>query len=227
MAGINTPTPSFSGSSQNVIVPVTTEATYSTGPIMVGFIIIILLVGVALFLYTRNHHNERDRGGGEMDILISNKSQLPYNVILPDSKMLISPNTTIKVTLSQYDIIKATAHTYDGQELSYEFKVSNPKIKKIYLSPSGFSSNVSGEENVEFVNNSPYPILFIERSDSGGRRWGTDIVPPMSSSGGHFVAQNTVWEVSHPTDEDNPIDHLTVSGKVKQIIYDGNSLKAV
>src|SRR5690242_17688457 len=144
MAGINTPTPSFSGSSQNVIVPVTTEATYSTGPIMVGFIIIILLVGVALFLYTRNHHNERDRGGGEMDIVISNKSQLPYHVILPDSsRVLIPPNNERKVTISQYDIIKATAHTYDGQELSYEFKVSNPKIKKIYLSPSGFRSNVS------------------------------------------------------------------------------------
>lgn len=227
MAGINTPTPNFSGNSPKMIVPVTTEATYSTGPMMIGFIIIILLVGVALFLYTRNHHNERDRGGGEMDILISNKSQLPFNVTLPDSRMLLSPNTTMKVNISQYDIIKATAHTYDGQELSYEFKVSNPKIKKIYLSPSGFSSNLSGTEDVEFVNNSPYPILFIERSDSGSRRWGTDIVPPRSSSGGHFVARNTIWEVSHPTDENNPIDHLTVSGKVKQIIYDGNSLKAI
>lgn len=232
MAGIDTH-PSFNGpsgwnSSPKVIVPVKTEATYSTGPIMVGFIIIVILVGVALFLYTRNHHTESSHGGEQMNITIKNLSQLPYVISLPSkTKINLEKDKETKVSLAQYDIIKAMSYTYDGQKIEHEFKISNPKIKTVYISPSGFSSNISSMNNVEFVNNSRYPVLFIERSENGSRRWGTDIIPPLSKSKGHFMAQNTVWEVTHPTDENTPLDQITVGGKINQLIYDENGLKAI
>ena len=217
----------ISAVSKNIVVPVTADATHSIGPILVAFIIVGILIGVALYLYTNNHHNEYDQGGGYMAVSISNKAKVPYNVSLPNgSNVELSPDQETNVSVSQHDTVSATSYNYDGTPVTHNFKISNPQIKKIHITPSGFRSDVSGAENVVFVNNAPYPVMFIEQSSKGGRRWASDIVPPNSNTGGHFVGKRTTWQVAHPTDENNPITQITVGSKADKLVFDGETLKS-
>ena len=76
MAGIQ----SGSQPSQFLMTPVISEAHHSIGPILVGFIVIGILVGLALYLYTKNHHNEYDQGGGHMPISVINETLLSHTL---------------------------------------------------------------------------------------------------------------------------------------------------
>jgi hypothetical protein len=225
------------------LIPLTTQPSYSIGPVLIGLIVIAVLVGIALYMYTRDHQTPPPvESQGQNSFSIVNSTQLKYIITLPeDRKIELNPGQIEKVFLAEGDTIKAKAYTYDGLPLLHEYRVprfprskdskeedtesenlrEKDKESKIYLTPSGFSSNASGSENVIFVNRGPYPILFIEKSDSGGRRWASDIVPPLSQKGGHFVSRGSTWEVAHPSNEDSPIDSITIGGKVQALLFDG------
>ena len=208
-----------------LMVPVTTKATYSIGPILIGFIIIGLLVGVGLYLYLRNHHNEYEEGGEHMIIKVSNTTTIPYTLSLPSGrKVKLAPKYSTKISATRHENITAEAHNYDGTATRYNYTLSHPEIKHIYITPSGIRTNVSGSDNVQFINQSYFPVMFVERSSRGGRRWASDIVPPQKSTSGNFVGKITTWEVVHPTDENQPIAEITVGGKAQKLIFDGQRL---
>jgi len=235
MAGLSPTTPpslgsapvSMSSAPKGMVVPVTTDATYSFGPVLLGFVIIGILVAAALFLYMRNHHNEYDQGGGHKNIAVTNNSQIPYTVSLPNGRNFqLAPDQTAKVSVAQHDVLSANGYNYDGTPSSHNYTVSNPNIRQVHITPSGIRSNSTGAENVQFINQAHFPVMFIERSSKGGRRWASDIVPPTGITEGHFVGKRTTWEVAHPTAEDKPIAEVTVGGKAKRLVFNGHQLTA-
>nr|QBK86663.1 MAG: hypothetical protein LCMAC102_04600 [Marseillevirus LCMAC102] len=204
-----------------------TEASFSIGPIIIGFIIIGFLVGIALYFYTKTHHNEYDQGGGHIMLIITNESKIPYIITFANNKTIeLLPDQQSKVSVGHHDILTAKGYNYDGTPVEHIYKISNPNANKLYITSAGFRSNISGADNVQFVNNSPYPIMFIEKSSKGGRRWASDIVPPHNTTKSHFVGKRTTWEVAHPTAENQPIAELTVHGKATKLVFDGSSLKS-
>lgn len=212
--------------SQLLLTPVVTEASHSVGPIIIGFIIIGILVGLSLYLYAMNHHNEYDQGGGHMPITVSNETDLPHTISLPSGQEVdIDPKQEVRLALGQHDALVSKVKNYDGTLTSHHYRLSNPKIQKVHLTPSGFHSNISGSDNVTFVNQTPDPLMFIEKSHKGGRRWGVSVVPPFDSSDGHFVGKRSIWQVAHPTMENEPLDQKTIGGKINKLIFDGQHLK--
>ena len=218
---------SIISASKRIVVPVTTDVTYSAGPIILTFVIIGFLIGIALYLYMRNHHNEYSQGGRHMVVIITNKSQIPYTVFLPDGRNIqLAPDQSARVSVAHYDIVSAKGYNVDGTLVTHSYNISNPTIHQLYISPSGFRTDNTGSDNVQLVNHAPYPVIFVERSSKGGRRWASDIVPPQGITEGNFIGARTTWEVVHPTTEDQLIAEITIGGRAKKLVFDGQKLTA-
>lgn len=218
---------SMSSAPKGLVVPVTTDATYSTGPIILSFVIVGILVSVAMYLYMKRHHNEYSQGGGQMQVSVVNNSQIPYIVTLSDGrKLTLSPDQTAKVSLIHNQYIVASGYNYDGTPITHTYVVMNRNTKKLHITPSGFRTNIASNDNAQLVNDAPYPVMFVERSNKGGRRWASNIVSPHQTEDGVFIGSKTMWEVVHPTAEDSPISHVTVAGRPKRLIFDGHKLFA-
>ena len=208
-------------------VPLTKEANYSVGPILVAFIVIGIIVAVGLFMYSSNHHNEYDQSGVHVIVLLHNKTKLPQKVTLPNgNKFDLAPDSVAKVSIGQHKVIKALSHQYDGSEMEHAYQVANRNISNLYITPHGFSNDLTTSEDVVFFNDASYPVLFVQVG-KGDRRWVSDIVGPNSSTTGHLVPRQSKWQVVHPMDEDTPISELRVSGRVKSLRFDGNSIIAI
>lgn len=218
---------SMASAPRGLVVPVTTDATYSIGPIILAFVIVGILVGVAMYLYMKQHHNEYSQGGGQMTVLITNNSQIPYVVTLSDGRKLsLAPDQSAKISVNHNQPITASGYNYDGTQVNHTYVVTNRRTRNIHITPSGFRTNITGNNNTQLVNDASYPVMFVERSNKGGRRWASDIVPPHGVTDGNFVGARTLWEVVHPTSEDSPISQVTVGGRPKRLVFDGNKLSA-
>lgn len=134
------------------------------------------------------------------------KYQLTYN--LPYGKII-----TIK-TFHPDGTIKITRHLVKVDEV-------------INLTNVQLVSETQGTNNVQFYNNSNFPIIIVEKTASGSKRWGSDIIPPNTQFQIAFVENDTSWEVVHPTSEDYPISRVTISGVVKKIEFDGDNIVAL
>ena len=191
------------------------------------FLVIGTVVAVMIFLYVKNHHNEYDEGGGHKIIKVINTSSHP-STVSAGGKFLLYPGETKEVNIAQHDTVSTTTLFYDGTSFKNGKQISNPHIHTLYITDSGLRTNISGSEYVRFVNITDYPITFVERG-RGGRRWEKCTLPAYGMSENHFVGKNTTWEAVQPMDglENYPIAEITVSGIPKQLIFDGNTLRAI
>ncbi len=209
------------------MVPIITEARYGNAPIIIGFLIIAILLGLGFYLFGRSHHVEYPEGREALNIDITNKTQLPYTISLVNGKdIILEPDETTKLSVDLHDSVYAKSKNYDGTPVEHTYIASNKNATDIFITPDGFRTNVTASDNVRFVNEAPYPVMFIQRSSKGDRRWATDIVPPHSTVEGHLVGRNSTWQVAHPTNENKPIDEVSVKGISKSLEFNGQHLRA-
>lgn len=206
----------------------TFDADKSIVTAVVGILIIIILMTASFFIYYKSQplipapivkntfHS----------IELSNKTKLPYTIRLPSTQKLeLSPNDSVKVALSNRDTINATSRQFDGSLQNYSYQFLDPSITHLYIGNSGIFSNNSASDETLFINNAPYPVMFVEKSTKGGRRWASDIILPKMKVSNQLVADGSIWQVVHPTDERRPISEITVGRIIpSKIIFDGKRL---
>jgi hypothetical protein len=202
----------------------------SAPAVIVGFLIISILIGISLFIIFRNNKTRKlDINKIQQNLTLENKTNLLYTVQLPSSQNIdVEPFQTIQFAISVGDMITAMAYNYDKTISKYTYRLpNNPKLKKLYIGNSGIVSNIDANENIIFANEGSYPVLFIEKSSKGGKRWVSDIVLSKSQTDkNHFVSKRSIWQVCHPTDEENPIAEINIGRVPSRIVFDGKSLKA-
>ena len=210
-------------SPQITLKPVKTERDYGSGTIFLGFGIIILLLGIVLYLYSSRHHNVYPQGGESFPSAITNKTKLSYK--LSFSNKILNPGEEIKINLGQHTTISALSSYSDGTPIMHRYTLSNKNANKIYITPSGFRTNLSSADDVEFINQSHFPVMFVQLG-RGNRRWIESTVPAGTSDSGHFVPFKSKWQIVHLYNQDALISELTVSGRAKKLVFDGSILKA-
>jgi hypothetical protein len=202
----------------------------SATTVVVGFLLIGILIGISLFIIFRNNSpSKKNINNAQQNLTLENKTNLTYTVTLPSSQHIdVGPFQKIQFAISVGDSINAMAYNYDKTISKYTYRLPDDnRIKKLYIGNSGIMSNTNAGENIIFVNDGSYPVLFIEKSTKGGKRWVSDIVPPKSRTGEkQFVSKRSIWQVAHPTDEDHPISEINIGNIPKRVVFDGKNLKA-
>lgn len=208
------------------------ETKNSSAPIVVvGFVIIFILLGIVFFIYLRGGNKQIPKV--EVDdksyhtLEVENKTPHVYTVVLPNKENIdIQPEGIAKFPVALGDTIRATAYNFDNSIINYYSKIDNPRITNLYIGHSGIYSNLSSG-NISFVNASKYPVMFIEKSSKGGKRWGSDIILPGRETFGNFVHSGGIWQIVHPTDERHPISQLNIGTIPNKLVFDGKNLKAI
>lgn len=205
----------------------------SSAPIVVvGFVIIFILLGIVFFIYLRGGRKQLPEvvvgdKGSYHTLDVENKTPFMYTVVLPNKEHIdIKPEDKVKFSIALGDTIRATAYNFDNTIINYYSKIDDKRITNLYIGKSGIYSNLSSG-NISFVNASKYPIMFIEKSSKGGKRWGSDIILPGKETVGNFVHSGGIWQIVHPTDERNPISQLNIGTIPKKLVFDGKNLKAI
>lgn len=211
----------------------TPDTNSSATIVVLGFLIIGILIGIMFFMYYKNQGNNISLGQNPStkneyhSLVLENKTDLVFTVILPSAQNIdVQPSKKISFVLGMGDIISATAYNYDSSIIKYSYKLVDPAVKELFIGNSGIFSNLSASDTVTFVNDGPYPVMFIEKSTAGGRRWVSDIILPQTQSSDHFVSKRSIWQVCHPTDENLPISELVIGGLPKKVVFNGKNLIA-
>lgn len=156
-------------------------------------------------------------------ITLENVSSIPYQATAGDQPVHIEPGQKLSFEVLKGEYVTTEALYPDGSVEVKRYTITKPET--LLLTHSSAPTNkTQGSQNVTFQNNALFPVLLIEKSRTGGRRWGSEIIPPHTNYTIAFVEQGSTWHVSHPTSENTPISSITVSGHAKRILFDGDNM---
>ena len=206
-------------------VPLVATPRYSVGPIIIAFMVIVIILGIIMYLFSNNpRYNDIRQKTYTILVKIHNITDLPHKLTIPNVEhIVLEPDKDISLYLKSGDVIYVQAHNYDGEEVRYKLTVPN-NIDRIYITPDGLVSSLGPVELTNLRNNSVISVVFIQKTKKG-RRWGVAKVSAGSNTD-RIVGPGTTWEIAVPGDEDNPIDSITVSGTPSEIVFDGGKLTA-
>lgn len=193
--------------------------------------------------------------GYPLNVSIKNVSDLDSFLTIPGRPPLkLSPGQEERITVPQGTKIQSVSYFKNGEMLKNvfsAFKTAENQTPSRGTSQTALSRQSTGVEGYEYSDVSRYfitrsgiypdnlisrnvvlenvsrmPVLFVERDSQSGRRWGTEIVPPMSKAIKDFVGAGSTWDVVHPTDEDNPIAKITLGLRTHILLFDGKNIIA-
>nr|QBK85597.1 MAG: hypothetical protein LCMAC101_01920 [Marseillevirus LCMAC101] len=207
-------------------VPLVATPRYSVGPIIIAFVVIVVILGIIMYLFSNNpRYNDIRSKSIPVLVKIYNKTSLPYEINIPNVKdIVLEPGKDISLYIKSLGVIYARAHNYDGEEVDYKITISDD-IDKIYITPDGLISSLGSLESTDLINNSFMDVIFIQKTKKG-IRWEMHAVTAQSAVVDKVVGIGSTWEVAAAGDEDNPIDSITVAGRPSKIVFDGDKLKA-
>ena len=207
-------------------VPLVATPRYSAGPIIVAFVVIVIILGIIMYLFSNNsRYNDIRPKACTALVKIQNKTSLPYKLTIPNAKdIVLDSDKDVSLYVRCKDVIHAEANHYDGEKVKHKLTITN-NMNKIYITHDGFISGLGDLKSTNMVNNSNITVIFIQKTKNG-RRWGVFQILPHDVAIDKIVGIGTTWEVSAVGDEDNPIDSITVSGIPSEIVFDGHKLTA-
>ena len=199
------------------------------GQIAVGILTLFILVVGGLYLYQSSRYNEYKVKEGLRRIRVTNTTSIPYLLVTTGGiSSSIQPQETKEITLNLHHDLSASGRYPDGSEVEHIHNFANDNVSHLYITPDGFRSNLSSSLNVEFINRSTHPVVFIQKGLKGGKLQIVDLVPAKTVSEGHFVGERSLWQVGYPSSEDSPLSEIRIgSGTVSKLVFDGFSLKAL
>ena len=207
-------------------VPLVATPRYSAGPIIVAFVVIVIILGIIMYLFSNNpRYNDIRPKAHTVLMKVHNKTSLPYELIIPDTKdIVLEPEKDISLYVKSRDVIYAKAHYYDGEEVKHKLTVTN-NMDRIYITHDGLISGLGDLKTTNMTNDSNINVVFIQKTKNG-RRWGVYQVAAHSTAADKIIGLGTTWEVSAVGNEDSPIDSIVVSGVPTEIVFDGGKLNA-
>ena len=184
-----------------------------------GVFVFVAIIGIGClwWLFTQPPSPE------QYQVTLENVSSIPYEIITKDQMYTILPEKALTLSLDNGEQILTKARYPDGSQEDRAYIIT--KSTTLLLTHNSTpTTEEQGSQGVYFSNNAPFPVLLIERSKTGSRRWGSEIIPPHNRYQIAFVARNSTWEVVHPTAEGMPIATVTVSGEAKRFLFDGDNI---
>jgi len=184
-----------------------------------GVFVFVAIIGIGClwWLFTQPEAPE------QFQVVLENVSSIPYEVTSRQQTFTIAPDKALILEVFSGEKILTKAKYPDGSQEDRSYTITKP-ITIILTHNTTPTEEGQGSQGVFFSNNSAFPVLLIERSKTGGRRWGSEIIPPRGTYQIAFVARNSTWEVVHPTAERTPIATVTVSGHAKRFLFDGHDV---
>ena len=192
-----------------------------SGSIIVGFFVIFLLVAGGLYLYQTSRYNEYPTH--EDDVIktkVTNQTSTPHLIVHKGGSFIAQPGETYVMHIQRHTDISAST-----PETQFIHRLSNNSVDHLHITPDGFRTNLSSSQNVDFVNASEYPVLFVQKSLKGGSLYVAASVPPLSSSEGHFVGGRSIWNVISTNGELLSTIHLS-NQRVDRLVFDGIRLRS-
>lgn len=197
------------------------------GFIVIGILVVFALVAGGLYMYHTSRFNEYSEGHKDIDAKITNNTSFPYTITHRGMRYISLPNQTTVLKVCRHDDISASAMYPDGRIVEHVHRLSNDKGVSLHITPDGFRTNLTSSQNVDLVNDTSYPVLFIQKSLKGNVSHISSLIPPKSASSGFFVGGRSVWQVAHPNDQDIPISEIRVGSQlVDRLVFDGIRIRA-
>ena len=197
------------------------------GLIIVGLFVLFALVAGGLYLYHVSRFNEYSEGHKTIVATITNETSLPHTIVHKGRAYVSRPNETATLKVERHDDISASAVYPDGERVEFVHRLSNDKGTHLHITPDGFRTNLSSSRDVDLVNDTSYPVLFVQKSLKGGGIHPSVLIPPRSASEGHFVGGRSIWQVVHPKAKDIPITEIRVGSQpITRLVFNGIRIRA-
>lgn len=186
---------------------------------ILGFFTILLVITISYFVHkVQPQDNKRT-------LEIQNDSRLNFTIILPTAqKIEVLPKNKISISANIGDEITANAYNFDGTLIKHIYKLTNRDIKLLYIGNSGIFDDKNLTNITTFINDSSIPIIFIEKTIKGDKKWSSEIIPPKSQTSNYFSSRKSVWQVCHPTEETIPIAEITFNQTPRKIVFNGKTI---
>lgn len=199
------------------------SGSYKTGPIIIGVLGVIFLVGIAFFVFYRTHYIKHEEGGRFMRIRVENSSMVPHTLTFADgSTKTLLPGQSENVNITQHDVIATKGEYPNGMLSETSIRIKNPQITHVFITDGGIRTNLSVATRVNLQNKAPFEIVISEVVNG-------IILPgvkmkPFSVIDADLIATGSQWAVFHPKDPDAILDTLTITGRPTLITFDGSRL---
>lgn len=194
------------------------------GNMLIVFIVIFVLVGVGLFLYSLSHHNEYKQNNSFVLLeIINNTSQSQKIKLSNGEEYKILPGDSAFISTSFYSSIKSIGEYGE----THEYNVKNPEKGILYISDSGFKDLKSISKNVKVFNNSTHDIFVTERTAYGGKRKVLAFVKSNSVELIPFIYKGSTIELSVAPNINYPSFDIPIESKIKEVIYNGKSFRVL
>lgn len=224
------------------IEPVVTTKTFSSTLVIVLVIILFVFVGLGMFFYWKGEGITQDMENvnrlREVEVALHNTTPSQQFVDIPtrtpgSRRVTIAPFSSESIMVPVGRTVKLFSHLPTGERVNDAFKVAEEDLLKsggskglihnYILTLSGVFPERVLSKDVQLVNKSKIPVMFVEKSRDGSKRWSSDIVPPMSYITKEFLAPGVLYDIVHPTQESQPITSLSTPLKTAKITFDGES----
>lgn len=201
------------------------DKTYAYGVIVILSMIVIILFGIILYMRYNYDHLEPEREEGEVTVDILNNSGEPVDVTVGErgtATLEAEGKKSFTIPIGTKIVSKSKGSSSDGS--IHTFILRNKLIKSIVVTKHGFRNNMNIVD-LTLVNDSEYPIMFVEKYLSG-KRVEFGISPPKSMMDNIFSSENVIWQVVNPLYPDTSLGEIVVKRNTSRIIYDGSQLKS-
>lgn len=200
------------------------DKTYAYGIIVVLSMIVIILFGTILYMRYHYDHFTPDREGGDVEVNVVNNLDDPVELTVGDNQPTeLGAQEKRLFTIPIGTVISSKEKSAGSDGSVHSFIIRNKLVNNIIVTKHGFRNNMNVVD-VSLVNDSEYPIMFVEKYLSG-KRAEFGISPPNSMMDNVFSSENVIWQVVNPLYPDDPLGEVVVKRDTKKIIYDGNQLK--
>jgi len=226
------------------VTPITTKTTFSSGKVITLVVVLAILIGVFLFFYWKQNEVQDafDNNVKMVDIAIHNTTPTQHFLDIPTKvsssrRVTIPPYSSDTIQVPVGRAIKSFSHLPTGEQANDMFQVTDQELlsgniakdvsgaRNFVITQSGvFPERVLSRE-VQLVNSSKFPIMFVEKvRDFDSKRWSSEIIPPMSYITKDLVAPNTIYNVVHPTKESSPLVSTATPLKLSKMEFDGHDI---
>lgn len=232
--------------SSRSVAPVVTTKTFSSTTVIVLVIILFIFVGLGMFFYWKGNvisqNMENISKFREVEVALHNTTPSQQFVDIPtrtpgSRRVIVDPFSSQNIMVPVGRTIKLFSHLPSGERVNDAFKVAEEDvlgktggnggpnagqlIHNYVLTLSGVFPERVLSKDVQLVNKSQIPVMFVEKTRDGAKRWSSEIVPPMSYITKEFVAPGVLYDIVHPTQESQPITSLSTALKTAKITFDG------
>lgn len=200
--------------------------TDNIGLIILGFFVLIVLVVGGLYIYHISRYNYIHTKEGTKVLQITNKTPIHHEIYHSNSDIPIdiAPNESKDVHINYFEHISSVGE-HQGIKLENEYQLTNDRVDRLYLTLDGFRTNMSASHDVSIVNESKYPVSFIQTSIRGGSKWHIVTLGPYSKSIDHFVGHRSLIYVAYASAPHLPVAETHISDNhLTKITFDGEKI---